>query len=137
MKCMKNEEKKRYRSLTKGFRLGRGQILDEKKDFWEKEVFGSREKRERDWNVWVRGESSRISSIYRIKYLDISRRYWRQKSSIDRGGIELLSTRQRVQKNSSMDRAIYREVSRETQKTWIVEACVKRYRASIKLLLSI
>ena len=31
-----------------------------------------------------------------------------------------------------MDRAIYREVSRKTQKTSIEETCVKRYQASIE-----
>ena len=61
-----------------------------------------------------------------------SRRYQWQKSSMDRKGIELLSTRQRVQKNSSMDRAIDQEVSRKTQKTSIKEACVKRCQDAIE-----
>ena len=38
---------RRLRTHTKGFRLGRDRNLDERKDFREKEVFGSKEKRER------------------------------------------------------------------------------------------
>ena len=34
-----------------------------------------------------------------------------------------------------MDQAMYREVLRKTQKTLIEETCIKRYRASIKLLM--
>lgn len=44
---MKEEEKKRQRPLTKGFKLGRGRKIREKKDFSEEQGFGSREKRER------------------------------------------------------------------------------------------
>ena len=33
MKCMKDEEKKRLRPLIEGFKLGRGQNLERKKDF--------------------------------------------------------------------------------------------------------
>ena len=47
MKCMKNEKKKILRPRTKGLRLGRGRNLDEKKDFLERRVFGSRKKRDR------------------------------------------------------------------------------------------
>ena len=89
MKCMKNEERRDIDHLPKDLGLEEAKILMRRRIFEKKRCLGQ-EKRERDWNVWVRGESSRISSIYRIKYLDISRRYWRQKSSIDRGGIELL-----------------------------------------------
>ena len=45
---MKDEEKKRSRPLTKGFKLGRGQNLEVKKVFGEEQGFGSREKRERE-----------------------------------------------------------------------------------------
>ena len=43
---MKNEKKKRKRTLTKKFELGKGRKLEEVKDFGEKERFRSREKRE-------------------------------------------------------------------------------------------
>ena len=51
---------------------------------------------------------------------------------MDQGGVELLLSRQRVQKIGSMDRVIYQEVSRETQKTLIQKACLERHQASIK-----
>ena len=44
MKCMKKGEKERFRTLTKGIRLGLGQNLEGRKDFGEKKVFGLREK---------------------------------------------------------------------------------------------
>ena len=46
MKCMKDEEKKRLRPLTEGFKLGRGQNLERKKDFVKNRGFGSREHEE-------------------------------------------------------------------------------------------
>ena len=39
-------KKKRFRPLTRGLKLDRGQKYDGKKDFVEKGWFGSREKRE-------------------------------------------------------------------------------------------
>ena len=59
-----------------------------------------------------------------------------QTTSMDRGGVKLLSSKQRIQKNSSMDQAIYQEVLRKFRKTSIEELSVKRYRAAIKLLSS-
>ena len=51
---------------------------------------------------------------------------------MDQKGIELLSTRQSIRKNSLMNRAMDQEVSRKTQKTSIEEACVKRCRDAIE-----
>ena len=47
MKCMKDEEKKIFRTHTNELKLGFGQNLEGMKDFGEKMRFGSREKRER------------------------------------------------------------------------------------------
>ena len=46
MKCMNEEEKMRFRKLTKEWMLGQGRNLEGKKDFCEKIRVGSREKRE-------------------------------------------------------------------------------------------
>ena len=43
---MRDEEKKRLGPLTKGFKVGRGQNLEWKKDFVKKRGFGSREHEE-------------------------------------------------------------------------------------------
>ena len=47
MKCMKNEKKKRFRTLSKRLRLGLGRNLEGKRVFGEKVRFGLREKKER------------------------------------------------------------------------------------------
>ena len=47
MKCMKDKKKKRFRTHTNELNLGIGQILEGKKDFGERIVFGLREKRDR------------------------------------------------------------------------------------------
>ena len=44
---MNKEKERRFRAHTKVLKLGIGQNLDGKKDFSEKNVFGSREKRKR------------------------------------------------------------------------------------------
>ena len=46
MKCMNEEEKMRFRALTKEWMLGQGRKLEGKRDFCEKKRFGSRENRE-------------------------------------------------------------------------------------------
>ena len=46
--CMKKKEKeKRFRTLTKGLKLGLGKNLEGRKVFGEKKMFRSRKKRER------------------------------------------------------------------------------------------
>ena len=50
--------------------------------------------------------------------------------------IEEVSSKQRVKKIGSMDQDIYREVLGKTRKTLIEKLSVKRYQATIKLLLS-
>ena len=47
MKYMKKRRKGRFRTLTKGLRLGLGRNLEWEKVFGENNVFRSREKRER------------------------------------------------------------------------------------------
>ena len=44
---MNKEKERRFKAHTKGLKLGIGRNLDVKKDFSEKKVFGSREKRKR------------------------------------------------------------------------------------------
>ena len=44
---MKNEKKKRFRTLTKELKLELGRKIEGRKDFSEKRMFGSREKRKR------------------------------------------------------------------------------------------
>ena len=51
MKCMKKRRKGRFRTLTKGLRLGLGRNLEWEKVFGENNVFRSREKRERDRDI--------------------------------------------------------------------------------------
>ena len=46
MKCIKKERGKRFRTLTKGLRLGLGRNLEWEKVFGEKKWFGPRKKRE-------------------------------------------------------------------------------------------
>ena len=46
MKCMNEEEKMRFGTLTKEWMLGQGRSLEGKRDFCEKKRFGLREKRE-------------------------------------------------------------------------------------------
>ena len=50
--------------------------------------------------------------------------------------IEEVSSKQRVKKIGSMDQDICREVLGKTRKTLIEKLSVKRYQATIKLLLS-
>ena len=64
MKCMKDEEKKRLRLLTKGFEIGVGRNWRGKEVFGEKRGL-DREKREKDWSVWVRNDSSQTLNTYR------------------------------------------------------------------------
>ena len=78
MKCMKKRRKGRFRTLTKGLRLGLGRNLEWEKVFGENNVFRSREKREREIFEMVQNQVE-PQNIYR------------KRNSIDRGGIELLT----------------------------------------------
>ena len=54
----------RYRTLTKGLRLGLGRNLEWEKDFGEKIRFGSREKRERSRYLILNKTGSDLKYIY-------------------------------------------------------------------------
>ena len=66
---MKEGKMKRLRTLTKRKMLGLGWNLEGRKIFGEKEWFGSREKRERDWDIWVWEKSGQTSDIYIYIYI--------------------------------------------------------------------
>ena len=64
MKYMKKEKKERSRALTKWRKLGLGRKWKEKKDFREKKGLGSREERERDWDIWSGSKPSWTSKVF-------------------------------------------------------------------------
>ena len=78
MKMHEEGEKERFRTLTKGLRLGLGQNLEWEKVFGEKRRFVSREKREGSRYLILSKTKSDLKYIYR-------------NNSIDREGMELLS----------------------------------------------
>ena len=71
----------RYRTLTKGLRLGLGRNLEWEKDFGKKIRSGSREKRERSRYLILSKTGSDLKYIY----------IYIKRSSINREGIEHLS----------------------------------------------
>ena len=161
MKCMKIEKKKRFRALTKWKKLGLGQNLEGRKLFGEKKKFGSREKRERSkYLKWSKIGSDLIYIYIYITQLDrlrryrasiknkilidweVSRRYQQQKISIDRGGIEHLSSRQRLQRiwldgSSSLSKGIKnrpRNLDRRGMYQGGIEKLLRRCRVAIEML---
>ena len=164
MKCMKIEKKKRFRALTKWKKLGLGQNLEGRKLFGEKKKFGSREKRERSkylkWSkigsdlIYIYIYYIYITQLNRLRRYwasienkilidwEVSRRYQQQKISIHRGGIEHLSSRQRLQRiwldgSGYLSRGIEnkpRNLDRRDMYRGGIKKLSRRCRAAIKML---
>ena len=120
---MKKEREKRFRTLTKGLRLGLSWKLEWEKVFGEKKWFRLREKRERGWDIWVWAKPCWTSERERYIYIYI----YRKRISIDREGIKNkfsidreVSRRYRRQKDLNRSRKYWAFIEQiETPKNWL------------------